>query len=719
MKIHNSQLTIHNSQLIFMLSKLTYFLILLLLLAAFALRLGHLLAGIFHIDEYISMLAAQMTAQKGGPLFPSGLFYHQGLLLSYLAAPLLQSVGFREEIARWPSLLAGVLAVAAFYHAGRRLFQTTLAGLLALTLAALDPEMIVWSARMRMYAPAGLLMLLALYFLAQGLLFQPNRFDRLIGVGCYFAAILAHSVAVVALPVWALAFGVCLLVGRRTFKVDWQRQKALIPELLFIGIILAAGVVFAVGGQIPFLSPPAAESSSGPGSSAGGLAGVFAKFLDPGLGWNRIDDFIYIYTAEEYWPLLILGGVSLGLALIALFRRRVTPRHLAALLLGLIFILTIAELGLALTSTWRKTRYLFILCHPAILLLAADGLARSFEAFGKFLSQLKTGDRRPVRQAQGRPETGTPLLPTPYSLLLTPYSLLPFLGVILIAAFWAEPALDAGLAQGTGNYNTAFRWVEAHWQEGDRVMTVHPSAAYLYLGRSDYYATQGTARVFVDDESEEEVDRYVGSTLVDSVEGLNAALESPRLWFVVDQDRFFSRYEPFFIQQVFAQMDLRHETGRVLVFLSHSYPRPVPPEPAKTVTANFSDLIELGGYTLDLAAVAPDRTVQLGLYWQPMATHFQHPYKVFVQLRNEQGQTVAQADHFMYEGLLSGSVLGQLKQQQEWLRDTADLALPESLPSGSYDLFIGLYDPATFERVPLSADASGENAVLLETISIP
>lgn len=673
--------------------KFTYFLILLLLLAAFALRVGHLLAGIFHIDEYISMLAALMTAQKGGPIFPSGLFYHQGLLLSYLAAPLLQLVGFREEIARWPSLLAGMLAVAAFYHVGRRVFQTTLAGLLALTLAALDPEMIVWAARMRMYTLAGLLMLLALYFLAQGLLLRPNRRDRLIGVGCYFAAILAHSVAVVALPVWALAFAIGWLVSRRNFKIE----KSFIPELLLIGIVLAAGIIFAVGGQIPFLSPGAAESSGDQGGSDG-LAGVFAKFLDPGIGWNRIDDFIYIYTDDEYWPLLILGGVSLGLALMALFHRRLTPRDLAALLLGLIFILTFAELGLTLTSTWRKTRYLFILCHPAILLLAADGLTRILEFLGHFLPW--------------RALTQKPLLPTTYSLL-------PLLGVILIAAFWAEPALEAGLAQGTGNYNTAFRWVESQWQNGDRVMTVHPSAAYLYLGRSDYYATQGTARVMVDEESEEEVDRYVGSTLVDSVEGLNAALASPRLWFVVDQDRFFSRYEPLFIQQVFAQMDLKHETGRVLVFLSRPYPRPMPPEPATTLASNFSDLIELGGYALDLAAVTPDRTVQLGLYWRPMATNFQRPYKVFVQLRNAQGQTVAQADHFIYEGLLGGGLLGQLKQQQEWLRDTADLALPENLPSGAYSLLVGLYDPATFERVPLTTDTSGENAVLLETITIP
>src|SRR5512134_2213384 len=97
-------------------TRFLHLLILLLLLAAFALRLGHLLAGIFHIDEYISMLAAEMTAQKGAPILPSGLLYHQGLLLSYLAAFLIKLAGFREEIARWPSLLGGVLAVAAFYQ---------------------------------------------------------------------------------------------------------------------------------------------------------------------------------------------------------------------------------------------------------------------------------------------------------------------------------------------------------------------------------------------------------------------------------------------------------------------------------------------------------------------------------------------------------------------------------------------------------------------------
>jgi hypothetical protein len=251
-------------------------------------------------------------------------------------------------------------------------------------------------------------------------------------------------------------------------------------------------------------------------------------------------------------------------------------------------------------------------------------------------------------------------------------------------------------------------------------MTVHPSAAYLYLGHSDYYATQGTARLLADEESEETVDRYVGSTLIDSLDSLALALaESTRLWFVVDTDRLYNRYEPLFTQQIYAQMNIVHQDGPVLVFLSQPYPRSIPPEPLTAIQANFGDLVELGGYSLDFQAMAPDRTVQLGLYWRPQASEFPKPYKVFVQLRNEQDQTVAQADHFIYEGFLTSGVMAQLRAQHEWLRDSAELALPENLPSGPYRLLVGLYDPDTFERVPVIADTSGENAVLLETISVP
>ncbi|MEJ2560651.1 MAG: hypothetical protein P8186_31400 [Anaerolineae bacterium] len=71
------------------------------------------------------------------------------------------------------------------------------------------------------------------------------------------------------------------------------------------------------------------------------------------------------------------------------------------------------------------------------------------------------------------------------------------------------------------------------------------------------------------------------------------------------------------------------------------------------------------------------------------------------------------------EGFLTGSIIAQLRDQNQWLRDTADLTLPQELPSGTYRLLVGLYDPDTFERVPVVADQSGENAVILESVSVP
>lgn len=669
-------------------SRLEYLLILSLLVVAFALRFGHLLARVFHIDEYISMLAAQMTAQKGAPIFPSGLLYDHGLLVSYLTAPFLSVLGFKEEIARWPSLLTGMVVVASFYVVGWKLFKSRAAGLFAFAFAVLDPLMILWSARIRMYALAGLFMLLALYFLAQGAFLNPSRKYRLAAAACYLGAMLTHSVAVVILPVWALAVIIVVSMGHKRFDLNWYRQKQLRLEAFIVLLILLLGFGFSVVGQIPFMSPSAASAGEG----GGGVIGVLNKFLDPGVSWQRVDDFFYYYMSPDYWLLSILGGVAFLGALVSLVRGQLAKRDLATLFLWLVFWLTIAEMGLALNHTWRKTRYLFILCQPPFLLLAADGLARVGQAVPALLG----------KRAQSMAQVGIAL------------------GIAGILGLWGGQALGLANMQGTGGYDAAFAWVEQNWQEGDQVLTVHPSAAYLYLGRSDYYATQATARVLLDDESEELVDRYVGSKLLDSVDDLNTLFsEGGRLWFVVDTSRLFSRYEPLFIQQVFAQMDVVHRAGGVLVFLSRPYPQPVPLEPSASVNAQFGDLIELAGYSLDLGTIAPDGTIQLGLYWRPLAGQFTKAYKVFVQLRDEQDQIVAQADHYIFEGLLTGSILDGFRAQKEWLRDTADLTLPQELPSGTYRLLVGLYDLDTFERLPIVDDQSGENAVILETVTIP
>ncbi len=657
-----------------------------LLLVAFLFRVDRVVARVFHVDEYISMLAAQMTAVKGTPVLPSGIWYPQGLLTSYLAAPFVWlSTGVQEELLRWPSLLVGMFIVASYYVVARRLFASRAAGLFAMAFVALDVLMILWSSRVRMYALAGLLALWALYFVIRGVVHHPRSTAWLAAAVCFLGAVISHSVIIVAMPMWGLAVLVTVwLKGERPSAggVRTALQRDGFAWIVIIGVVLIA-LAFGMVGQEAFLTPEQRSRDI----QLIDFAALIGKFLSPGISWQRVDDFIYYFTSEVYAPLAVLASVAALMALVAVVRRRSTSHQLATLCLFFIFLLTIAGLGFLVTSTWRKTRYLFILCQPAFMLLAADGLAR--------LGAL-AGSRLQVRP-RWLSDVGA------------------LIGVALIVVVWGSDAWNGLGTRGTGDYDAAFAWVKEQWQEGDRVMTVHPSAAYLYLGHVDYYAAGERARVLYDEESEETVDRYVGATLVDSVEALNRVLaeSAGRLWFVVDRKRLFRRYNPLFTQQSFAQMEVVHRSGDVLVFLSHQYPYPLPEQPAREILARFDDLVELGGYSVDLRALAPDNSVPLVLYWRPLTADVPRPFKVFVQLRNEYNEIVAQADHYILEGLLNRDTLRDLIGQGEWLRDGVRLFIPNPLPQGHYRLLVGLYDEATGERVPVQADTSGENAVVL------
>jgi hypothetical protein len=52
------------------------------------------------------------------------------------------------------------------------------------------------------------------------------------------------------------------------------------------------------------------------------------------------------------------------------------------------------------------------------------------------------------------------------------------------------------------------------------------------------------------------------------------------------------------------------------------------------------------------------------------------------------------------------------------LAESFRLDLPATLPSGDYTLAIGMYQPATGERLPVVPDASGENTVMLGPVKV-
>lgn len=675
----------------------------LLLSVAFWARAHFLFAEIYYSDEFISMLAARMVAERGLPILPSGLFYDQGLPLSLTSGALIAVLGFREVIARWPSLLVGMLTIAVTYAAARRLFSSRLVALLAAALIALDPLSVVWNGRARGHSLAHLMVLVSLTTVWLGAFARPRRSLRLAFLAAIVLAVVSHNVA--ALSVMPIAL---LVAVGMWWRPAWMRA----PGVWWEGVaaVIAAGVVFGVFsvGQIG-----STVSLQDPYAAAPAPLGIefLRGFFLPGLEWSRFDDLIgYLIRPGTAWLLPTLA-LSTSLSVIRVFRRCSTAADRAFLFLMLYLVLLILQQGALLTRSWQRPYLLYVTAWPAFLLAAAFSLGRLLQWLTEHLTARALRDRRPH----------TPIVPwKSVAISLWPARAAVAAALVSVAVAWGPETLRIGLAErGTGDYNTAFEYVRQNRQPDDRIMTFHTSAAFLYAGQCDYYANQVSAKV-LEDENEEAalVDRYTGSPLIDTVDQLNAVLAAGPLWFVVDTSRLERRYEPFFMQQVLAQMDLVHTSGGVLVFRSRPYPLPVPKAPSALLDGNFADVVRLQGYALSGTTFAPDGSVLLVLYWQLLADNplGLGSVKVFVQLRNQHGETIAQADHFVYQGLLTVREWARLHSQGEPLRDAVWLhtAQPLSAADGPYRLFVGLYNPQTMERAPLVPDTSGENAVVID-----
>jgi 4-amino-4-deoxy-L-arabinose transferase-like glycosyltransferase len=108
----------------------------------------------------------------------------------------------------------------------------------------------------------------------------------------------------------------------------------------------------------------------------------------------------------------------------------------------------------------------------------------------------------------------------------------------------------------------------------------------------------------------------------------------------------------------------------------------------------FGSSVELVGYNLREAVRAPGSPLEVTLHWHALETP-DKGYHSFVHLLDDEEEIVAQHDGPPGGGDLPA--LGWLPS--EYLTDTHLLQLPFSLPDGIYRLGVGLYDPATGQRL--------------------
>jgi hypothetical protein len=131
--------------------------------------------------------------------------------------------------------------------------------------------------------------------------------------------------------------------------------------------------------------------------------------------------------------------------------------------------------------------------------------------------------------------------------------------------------------------------------------------------------------------------------------------------------------------------------------------------------------VRLMGYDLDAEAIAPGGTLAITLYWQarqPVASR----YKVFTHVLGKVYN--ARTDSFLW-GQQDNEPVNGTRPTSTWragevIVDRYAISLDPEAPPGDYAVEVGLYHPATLERLPVLDDRGQPVAdrVILTTLQV-
>ncbi|MEW5958852.1 MAG: glycosyltransferase family 39 protein [Chloroflexota bacterium] len=671
-------------------------------------------------DEFVTLLAVRMIGQKGLPLMPSGLFFDHGLLFSY-AGSIAAWFGPPRLAVRYASLLFSLLTLGLTWWVGRRWFSPAV-GLIAAAGLAIAPTAIQWGGRARMYALLQLLVLLTLWLAYEGIVRNQAR-RRWAALLAYLAATLAHFLAVALAPPLVLAATALLWrqtraagsgnremeeKSRRPFAPLLNKQRG-VELMAFIAILIFAFLIKRAG------QPKGIEALEAV-NVISGLGQVLAIYSDLSFnlveGWQAISSFYLTLPALVFVPFVPLALIGdwpsgrwvkkAGQAQSVSSPPARLPTFPLSIFLTIILLATTLEMIFLVSPDRRDDKYLFMLL-PVLLLLGAQGLLVVSDLLSVITRQLLvTKAASKIHNSQFTIHNSSLIL----SLL--------FSGLVLMAT---RPAVQALLANTGDDYDSAFAYVQAHWQPGDTILTGTPAAAAFYMDRNDFYSVQRQGgynyRVLTVDG--QQVDRWLASPAIRTEAALHQTLARHRVWLVLERWGLQREYYDLpFQQQLLAQTEHVGDSQGIFVLRSRPDPRPLALQPAQPVEAVFGERLCLTGYTLEPAQPAAGQTVRLTFYWQAVAP-LSRDYTVFVHLRRPEGGNVAQADHRPLGSIYPTSLwpVGELIREAN-----DDLMLPVDLPPGDYELWVGLYLLETGERLPVQNDASGENAVKLGRLEI-
>jgi len=696
----------------------------LILLAAFALRLYRLGAESLWYDETVSTFLARqdlvaLTRHTAGDIHPP-LYYY---LLHFWG----QLAGWSEFSVAFLSLFFGVLLIALVYRVARAWFDSNVA-LIAALLVAASPYNLWYSQEVRMYTLGAVLGLASTYFFVRMLGRQSSVVRRQSPVVSHQSPVtssqppavsrqtvlsrdfLAYAV-LSALGLYTLYYFAFLLVFQNLALLVWlmRNRKSEIINLkseIEIWISSQLAVLFLYLPWLPIAFRQATDPPVPPWRSFTPLPNVLAEsFSALALGQSL--------GLEMTWPILLFIAALFVFAFVWEHRRpagddgsqtehasRITT---SLFLLAYTLIPVLVIFALSLWKPLYHVRYVFIY-SPGFYILWALGFARLRNLnvdFRKYASSVLAG------------------------------------GLLLGAAigysdynFWFHSPDD--------DLRGAVRYLAEHWRPGDAVLI---NAGYAYVA-FDYYFDQPVAwRGRLIDYPLREVSLGTIQRLIDQRAGAvvlqtgsiggsaglgwgsaesdfyattadetGAALDRvfalhPRIWMlrlydtVVDPDGVIREYLATRGRIIDDQGFAGESFARVQGYLTTRAPLTALPEGATRRAVLLGNRIALLGFEPASVTMHAGAPLDVDLYWQA-----QQPTNIdehlYLGLFAADGKPVAAADETPL-----GNALGTSRWSPgEIWREPARLIVPANTPPGDYVLRVALYDPLRNE--PLDAEKS-------------
>ncbi|CAG0961103.1 hypothetical protein METP2_00795 [Methanosarcinales archaeon] len=416
--------------------------LLFLIICGFLLRIYHLGAPSFWLDEAITANAAAALAAHGTPAFPSGFIYIRSILNTFFIALSFMIFDVSEFSARFPSVIFGTLMIPLVYRMGARLGNRKIA-LIAALFTTFSVIEIAWSRQARMYQQLQFFYLASIYFFYEFSSNDPaiNIKNRrylylLLTILFFIGAVLSHEFGYVLILVFIPYFLIA------NFDVIKKRWKDYIAVKYFIGLVFF--ILFLV---------------------------LFLKFM--GSDFPHVISYVYenIWLQDDGYFEAYLKNLTAEFSVffyLAIFGALLSIKKnwRSGLLLIMSFVIPFYIISFYVTLP--GTRYLYFI-FPIILIFSSyffDFVIELAQKYGKNSSA----------------KIGSTLIALVIISMLLMMAYSPQAFTIL-----PEEKYYLGINAPQTDFKKAYSYVKENMQINDVVIDTWPAVSLFYMGRSDYW----------------------------------------------------------------------------------------------------------------------------------------------------------------------------------------------------------------------------------------